>query len=688
MNYDEVLAQLVEMFPNKNPMEIKNVIENINNTKNNPNNLFELAIEQLIGNEVENNPQQEEPKNEPDFGFNPFFLTHQNGENVGTNGENFQMNPTNFGINGENFFVNGENKKTKGEKHKTKEDRMHKHLQQHTHRHLHHKHKHEHNYPDFYQPNMEKRKPHNMNLDEKRDELLVSILNMYPEMDPTYLSTLIQTLDEDQLSSPEILMAQLLEDPRAQVNRGGDEVEKMKIYTEDELFASILEILPDAQHKWIKEQINKNFDPQKEMDGLTQVMDVILKQKEYPRQKKEPSKEEIRKKQEEEELKINYYTLKTVLDEEYQRTALNYLLNEFVFVQEKKIKQYFKSNFFRYAPTYKAIREAINDKKIKTQKRPRQKKEFPFTKSDSVIHKELAFIQRQLKAEQAKLDEELAKKLNEEQYEKEGALIECACCFTDVPLDEMVSCNGGHLFCSTCLKRLVEEAISQRKREIYCMSMDGCREKFSREMIEKAVPSKTWNLYQRLLQEQDVDLAGLTNLKKCPFCEYAVIIDDPNTTVLECKNPSCMKASCLKCGELDHRPLKCEEVERDSDTKRRKFIEEQMTSAFLHECNKCHQKYYKVEGCNKIVCSKCSEIMCYVCGKSINREKYGHFGNGKCPLWSTEKEDDERVKKVEEDAKQKMLEDKKKELAELQKHKKENEKNKFDQLLEELKNDD
>ncbi|KAJ3086766.1 hypothetical protein HK102_012530 [Quaeritorhiza haematococci] len=67
-------------------------------------------------------------------------------------------------------------------------------------------------------------------------------------------------------------------------------------------------------------------------------------------------------------------------------------------------------------------------------------------------------------------------------------------------------------------------------------------------------------------------------------------------------------------------------------------IEEAMTEALLRECPKCKKKFFKTEGCNKMLCS-CGQLMCYVCRKAING--YDHFATapdgraqkGVCPLW-------------------------------------------------------
>ncbi|CAF5216391.1 unnamed protein product, partial [Rotaria magnacalcarata] len=81
----------------------------------------------------------------------------------------------------------------------------------------------------------------------------------------------------------------------------------------------------------------------------------------------------------------------------------------------------------------------------------------------------------------------------------------------------------------------------------------------------------------------------------------------------------------------NHIPLRCDEVEKGIELEMRKFIEEHVTEAMIRKCPRCTQRFYKVEGCNKMTCSSCGLFICYVCRETING--YDHFTNNeRCTL--------------------------------------------------------
>ncbi|CAG2064970.1 unnamed protein product, partial [Timema podura] len=122
-------------------------------------------------------------------------------------------------------------------------------------------------------------------------------------------------------------------------------------------------------------------------------------------------------------------------------------------------------------------------------------------------------------------------------------------------------------------------------------------------------------------QMEEVKAAGIEDLESCPFCDFATILPNDDK-VFRCLNLDCMKESCRLCKELNHVPLRCDEVEKSEEIKLRTYIEDRMTQALVRTCWKCKRNFVKEDGCNKMTCS-CGAKMCYICRKPV--EDYSHF---------------------------------------------------------------
>ncbi|KAJ3429064.1 e3 ubiquitin-protein ligase [Anaeramoeba flamelloides] len=455
----------------------------------------------------------------------------------------------------------------------------------------------------------------------------------------------------------------------------------------------VISILPDIDQNYVHKLINtklnltklkknKNLEKEKEKDKnnllqsskintkkendlFKKLMDIILSKRSYPKKNKNKKKnrrndQERKKKKKKQKKKKNWYTAHGYINKRYKKQAFKTLKNDFNQYPSSVIRKIFKVNKYYYSPTYLQLSKVEATFESFT---PRQIKKINKHHLSSRMKREIYFIKkenRKMKMKKEEEEEEVngsgqdRKKLDQNDNIGESV---CSCCYVSYNVDQIVRCKAGHLICVNCLNGTVKYAIGMRKNEIKCPTAEtNCVETFSNRVLVNNVPKKVLNLFERLVQESEISLAGIKHLKKCPFCNYAVIIRNPNKRTLECMNPKCLKDSCLRCGNEAHKGKSCEQVKKQKNIGLRTYMEEELTKALLRTCNKCGQKYFKNEGCNKIDCSHCGEIMCYICGESINKETYDHFSNegSICKLWTTKKEDQERVRNAKINAKKKV----------------------------------
>ncbi|KAI0013027.1 hypothetical protein F4779DRAFT_625475 [Xylariaceae sp. FL0662B] len=266
----------------------------------------------------------------------------------------------------------------------------------------------------------------------------------------------------------------------------------------------------------------------------------------------------------------------------------------------------------------------------------------------------------------AKLAAESEEAANFIRAKREGRISECGCCFEEYPLDRMVHCNGEtvHWFCRSCMKSQTETNIGLSKYELTCMSMDSCSAGFSLDQRDLFLNKKLRTALDQIEQEAVLRMAGIEDLETCPFCPYAA--EYPPVEVdkeFRCDNPECERVSCRLCRKETHVPKTCAEAAADQGLDARHILEEAMSAALIRSCNKCNNPFMKESGCNKIQCTRCGTIQCYVCRQTITG--YQHFNDtsrggkkGQCALFdSTEDRHQQEVQRAEEEARQKVVKD-------------------------------
>ncbi|RYP21682.1 hypothetical protein DL765_002143 [Monosporascus sp. GIB2] len=274
---------------------------------------------------------------------------------------------------------------------------------------------------------------------------------------------------------------------------------------------------------------------------------------------------------------------------------------------------------------------------------------------------------RELRAHKdAKTVAEAEEQANFARAQMSGQTAECGCCYDEQALNRMAQCDGEmvHFFCGSCLRRQAETQVGYSKYELKCMSMDGCSGGFSYTQRKRFLDKALRTALDRIEQEAVLREAGIESLETCPFCPYAAEyppVDEDKE--FRCEMPGCRRVSCRLCRKETHIPKSCAEVAREEGLTARREIEEAMSEALIRKCNKCRNPFVKEDGCNKITCTRCRTIQCYICRETV--KDYSHFNdtsrggkNGQCPLFdSTEQRHRDEVQRAEEAARQKVTQE-------------------------------
>ncbi|KAG0012333.1 hypothetical protein BGZ80_000042 [Entomortierella chlamydospora] len=300
----------------------------------------------------------------------------------------------------------------------------------------------------------------------------------------------------------------------------------------------------------------------------------------------------------------------------YETQCATQLYQDFPLVTATSIRACLKKYNFHYAPAFDHLNASWADHgtvtdgiKLSLMNKPRAKKPpIDPMKLDPEFRRELqwvkAKIEKELKQMQLAEDEER----NLQYYKDRNELIECGCCYDEVPPNRMAQCEDGHLFCLECSKRGAEVELGYRRTVLKCMT-GGCTAVFSDSEAVKFLSRPVFHGLLRARQQNELKMAGLDSLVECPFCSYAAVVENDMDKEFRCQAPKCLRISCRLCRAPTHIPLSCEgtpycplteyqkELEKNNVLSAQHRVEEQMSQALIRECPKCKARFFKTEVC-------------------------------------------------------------------------------------------
>ncbi|KAL1986976.1 hypothetical protein VTN96DRAFT_5132 [Rasamsonia emersonii] len=444
------------------------------------------------------------------------------------------------------------------------------------------------------------------------------------------------------------------------------EAVSVKAQGESIFLGKILEVFPDISHEYVKnlyEKHNVNLGPGQDVTHIIEpAVDQILADGTYPKQKNRKRKREPADSESDSE-----EITKSRNVEGYSMLAVKALAWEFRFVPIPAIRTLFhehKTLFATYEALYRLENSDGNRDRLPYEplRRPRQYKGlWEWRQIEPELEKARKVVAKAEDKKRLQKQIEAAERYNEEEHAKAGALVECQCCFSEVPANRMIPCEGErmHFFCYTCVKTSAETQIGLMKYEMKCFDVSGCQAGFDRKLLKLAVGEAVMEKLESLQQLDEIAKAGLEGLEECAFCNYKAVC--PPVEVdreFRCLNPDCEKVSCRLCKDETHIPKSCEEAKKEKGVTERHAVEEAMSEALIRTCPRCKINIIKENGCNKLQCVKCHCLICDVCKKDITREGYNHFTRSGCPLHENDqgvRRQKEEVKRAEQAAIEKIM---------------------------------
>jgi hypothetical protein len=427
-----------------------------------------------------------------------------------------------------------------------------------------------------------------------------------------------------------------------------------ELEVEDACLQAILQIFPDIEHEFVRNLYQEGYAGAVGEDIIATVSGALIatiaESETYPLQKNLKRKTAPMTKDEtgvaiswNKDLPKNHHYCREaiiLLASVFDHIPTHYIAKV---VQEKNslfdafgILSEKESSFYNQEPSerpYKRLRHPRKDLEAKYQRKSLEQREGQ--QYASLVNELQAARQSQAREASRVKRQKATDDLESENlaiHIAEGSMVECQCCFDEMPINRTVHCEGeeAHFFCNDCVKRQAESQVGAMKYEMLCMDTSGCAAELSTEGVAQAIPLQLYDKLAFNQQQAEISSAGIQGLEMCPFCDFKAICEPVDVdSVFDCRNPDCGFVTCRKCKERSHLPKTCEEAKNDKGLGARHKVEEARSEAMMRTCPKCKVKLIKEFGCNKMVCTNCQAIMCYVCKKDISgtgkEQGYDHF---------------------------------------------------------------
>ncbi|KAF8651782.1 hypothetical protein HU200_063301 [Digitaria exilis] len=203
----------------------------------------------------------------------------------------------------------------------------------------------------------------------------------------------------------------------------------------------------------------------------------------------------------------------------------------------------------------------------------------------------------------------------------------CMICLNQSKGSNFVRLSCQHLFCVKCMETLCKMHVKEGS------------------VFKLVCPDTKCNVsippFVLVLKKA---LDSMSDVVYCPRCGIGCLEDQSK----DAQCPKCSFIFCSLCKEPCHPAKQCitpeEKIKRQQASG--KMSEKEMARELLavrkmfsdiQICPKCKMPIVKTEGCNKMSCGNCGQLLCFRCGRAI--DGYDHFWN-ECELFELRQYDD------------------------------------------------
>uniref|UniRef100_A0ACD5UT38 Uncharacterized protein n=2 Tax=Avena sativa TaxID=4498 RepID=A0ACD5UT38_AVESA len=218
----------------------------------------------------------------------------------------------------------------------------------------------------------------------------------------------------------------------------------------------------------------------------------------------------------------------------------------------------------------------------------------------------------------------------------------CMICLSQSKGSNFIKFPCQHMFCFECMETLCRMHVKEGTLFQLVCPDTKCTASIPPYLLKRLLSEEEFERWDKLTLEKALD--SMSDLVHCPRCATACLADEDNNA--QC--PKCRFVFCSLCKDPRHPGKPCLTLEEkllqqqaSGKIAARGMVEEMLSIQSLYSdarsCPKCRMTISKSEGCNKVVCIKCGQAFCFICGKAIIAG-YNHFDRN-CDLYEEKEKD-------------------------------------------------